>query len=103
MLAFYNIKDNSLVARTDDATFVSYDYTMRSFVVMEITTAEAVLIPAGEDMITANLNGKEGYPWIDLTVRVAVEAIDVTPLRYTYTESDEPIEDDEDEAVPVPV
>lgn len=27
------------------------------------------------------------------------EAIDVTPLRYTYTESDEPIE----EAVPVPI
>ena len=47
-----------------------------------------------EDMITANLNGKEGYPWIDLTVRVAVEAIDVTPLRYTYSESDEPIDEE---------
>ena len=77
MLAFYNIKDNSLVARTDTATFVSYDYTMRSFVVRDITTAEAVLIPAGEDTITANLNGREGYPWIDLTVRVAVEAVPV--------------------------
>ena len=73
MYKFYD-ENNNLVMETDYPVFEDYDPVCQSFFVTDEEKARAIQIrndeQEGFESYHANIEGREGFPWLEKTVRM---------------------------------